>query len=176
MHGSGGRVGTASCLLLTGLVETARLGITGVIAIDRHTDAAAVDVVVRFDGIVVAVPGTVVGVRKIGLAPGAIELTVSVPLAGLREGYLTVRGNANDSLFVGRQIEEEPSVAARAGHRPTRSLPVVSNFVPQCDGDCAIGNKCDGEIMAVRIAITQWYQVLAVWLTTIASVCVSTVR
>lgn len=85
MHRSRGRVGIASCVLLTGLVETAPVRITDVKSIDGHTDSTAVDIVVRFDGIVVAAPGPVVGVREIGLAPRAIELTVFVPVADLRE-------------------------------------------------------------------------------------------
>ena len=130
MHRSRGWVGVASCVLLTGLVETARVGITDVIAIDRHTDTTTVDIIVRFHGIVIAAPGSVVGVREIGLAPRAIELTVFVPVAHLREGNLTVGGDADDSHVVGRKIEEKPSVTARAGHLSTRSLPVISNFVP----------------------------------------------
>jgi len=156
MHRSSRRVGVASCVLLTGLVKTTPVGITDGIAIDRHTDTTTVDIVVRFDGIVVAVPGSIVGVREIGLAPRAIELTVSVPVADLREGHLTVRGNADDSLFVGRKIEEKPGVAARAGHGSTRSLPVISNFVPQSNSNWALGIEGDGVVMAVGIAIAQW--------------------
>ena len=153
MHRSCGRVGIASCALLTGLVETACVGITGVVSIDLDTDTTLVDIIVRFDRIVVAVPGSVVGVRKISLAPGAIELTVFVPVADLRKGKLTVGGDADDSLVVCCKIEHEPGVAACAGHAPARSLPVVSNFVPQSNGDWAVGSKGDGVIMAVGIAI-----------------------
>lgn len=153
MHRSRGRISIASCALLTRLVETARVGITCVKAIDRHTDTPTVNVVVRFDGIVVAAPGSVVGVREIGLAPGAIELTVFVPIADLRKGNLTIRGNTDNSLLVGCKIKEKPGVAARAGHGPTRSLPVVSNFVPQCDSDWAVGIERDGVVLAVGIAI-----------------------
>lgn len=175
MHRSRRRIGVASCVLLTGLVETARFGVTGVIAIDRHTKTTAVDIVVRHDGIVVAVPGSIVGVRKVGLAPWAIELTISVPLAGLRERNLTIGGNANDSLVASFQVEEEPGVAARAGHVPTGGLPVISDFVPQSDSDCAVGSEGDGVVMAVGVAIAQGYQILTVWLATVASVLVSTV-
>ncbi len=153
MHRSRRRVGTASRVLLTRLVETACFGVTDVIAIDCHTYTAAVDIVVRFNGVVVAVPGSVVGVREIGLAPRAVELTVFVPLAGLRERNLTVGGDANGSLFAGCKIEEEPGIAARAGHFPTGGLPVVSDFVPQSNSDCAVGGEGDGVIMAVRVAI-----------------------
>lgn len=153
MHRSRGRVGTASCFLLASLVEAALVGITRVIAINRHTDTTTVDIVVRFDRIVVAVPGSVIGVREIGLAPRTIKLTVFVPVAHLREGDLTVRGDADDSLLVGSKIEEEPGIAACAGHAPTGSLPVISNFVPQSHSNCAIRCEGDGVIMAVGIAI-----------------------
>ena len=153
MHRSGGGVRVASCVLLTRLVETTRVGITDVKAIDRHTDATTVDIVVRFDGIVVAVPGSVVAVREIGLAPRAVELTVSVPLADLRERNLTIRGNADDSLFIGCKIEEKPGVAACAGHGSTRSLPVITNFVPQSNSNWALGIEGDGVVVAVGIAI-----------------------
>lgn len=130
MHRSRGRVGIASCVLLTGLVKTAPVGITDIIAIDRHTDPTTVDVVVRFNGIVVAAPGSIVGVGEIGLTPRAIELTISIPVADLREGNLTVWSDADDSVIVGRKIEEKPGVAARASQLSTWSLPVISNFVP----------------------------------------------
>lgn len=77
--------------------------------------------------------------------------------------------------MAGFQIEEKPSVAARAGHVPTRSLPVISDFIPQSDSDCAIGSEGDGVIMAVCIAIAKRYQILTVWLATVASVLVSTI-
>ena len=102
MHRTGGRVGVAPRVLLAGLVEATRAGITDVEAVDRHADAAAVDVVVRLDGIVVAAPGSVVGVGEVGLAPRAVELAVFVPVADLREGNLTVGGDADDGLVVGR--------------------------------------------------------------------------
>lgn len=130
MHGSRRRVGIASCALLTRLVETACVGITDVVAIDRYTDTTTVLITVCFDGIVVPAPGTVVGVREISLAPRAVELTVSIPVADLREGYLTICSDADDSIFVSRKIEEKPGVAARSGQRSTRSLPVISDFVP----------------------------------------------
>ena len=157
MHRSRGRgnVGVAPRVFLTRLVETASLGVTGVIAIDRHTDTTTVDIVVRLDGIVVAVPSSVVGVGEIGLAPRAVELTVSVPVAGLREGDLTVGGDANHSFVAGFQIEEEPGVAACAGHVSTGSLPVISDFVPQSNSDWAVGSEGNGVIMAIRIAIAQ---------------------
>ena len=157
MHRSCGRVGVASCALLTGLVETAGIGITGFIAIDRHTDTATVDIIVGFHGIVVPARGFIVCVRKISLAPGTIELTIFVPVADLREGKLTIRGDADDSLVVSRKIEKEPGVAARAGHGPTGSLIVIANFVPQSDGDWAIGSEGDGVIVTVGIAIAQGY-------------------
>lgn len=153
MHGSRRRVGVASCVLLTCFVEATRFGVTGVIAINRHTDTTTVDIVVRHNGIVVAVPGSVIGVREIGLAPRAVELTVSVPVAGLSKRNLTIGGDTNNSLVAGFQIEEKPGVAARSGHGPTRSLPVISDFIPQSDSDCAIGSEGDGVIMAVRVAI-----------------------
>ena len=153
MHRSCRRVGFASRVLLTGLVEAARIRVTGVIPIDRHTNTTTVDIVVRFDGIVVAIPCSVIGIREIGLAPWAVELTVSVSVAGLREGNLTVRGHANDSFVAGFQIEEEPGVAAGASHAATGSLPIVSHFIPQSDSDCAVGSKGDRVIMAVGIAI-----------------------
>lgn len=130
MHRSGRGVGIASCVLLTGPVETAGVGITDVVAIDRHTDTTTVDIIVRFDGIVEAVPGCVLCVRKIGLTPRAIELTVCVPVADLREGNLAIRGDADDSLVVGRKVEGEPGIAAGASHGPSGCLPVISNFVP----------------------------------------------
>ena len=150
-----GNVGVAPRVFLTGLVETASLGVAGVIAIDRHTDTTTVDIIVRLHGIVIAVPSSVVGVGEIGLAPRAVELTVSVPVAGLREGYLTIGGDANYSFMASFQIEEEPGVAARAGHVSTRSLPVISNFVPHSNSDWAVGSEGDGVIMAIRIAIAQ---------------------
>lgn len=153
MHRSRRRVSIASCALLTRFVETARAGITFVKAIDRYTDTTTIDIVVRFDGIVVAAPSSVVGVREIGLAPGTIKLTVFVPVADLRKGNLTVRGDTYDSLLVGRKIKKEPGVAACAGHGPTRSLPVVSNFVPHGDSDWAVGIEGDGVILAIGIAI-----------------------
>ena len=155
MHRPRRRVRAASCVLLTRLVETALFGITGIIAIDRHTDTATVDIVVRFDGIIIAVPGSVVGVREIGLAPRAIELTVSISFADLGEGNLTVGGDTNDSLVASLEIEEKPGVAARAGHVAIGSLPIISNFIPQSDTDCAVGSEGDGVIMAVCIAIAQ---------------------
>ena len=175
MHRSRGRVGLASRVLLTGLVETARFGVTGVIAIDRHTDTATVDIVIRFDGIVVTVPGAVVGVGEIGLAPRAVELTVLISVTSLREGKLTVGRDANDSLVAGFKVEEEPGVAARAGHVPAWSLPVISNFVPHSNSDWAVRSEGNGIIMALLVAIAQRYQILTVWVTTVASVLVSTV-
>ena len=80
-------------------------------------------------------------------------MTIAVPVADLREGNLTVGGDTDDSLLVGRKIKKKPGVAARAGQAPTRSLPVVSNFVPQCDSDCAFGIERDGVVMAIGIAI-----------------------
>ena len=150
-----GNVGVAPRAFLTRLVETATLGVTGVIAIDRHTDTATVDIVVRLDGIVVAVPSSVVSVGEIGLAPRAVELTVFVPVARLREGNLTVRGDTNHSFVAGFQIEEEPGVAARAGHVSARSLPVISDFVPHSNSDWAVGSEGNGVIMTIRIAIAQ---------------------
>lgn len=153
MHGSRGRVGLASCVLLTGLEETAPVGVTDVVAINLNTDTATVDIIVRHDGIVVAVPGAVVGVGEISLAPRAVELTISVPFAGLGERKLTVGGDADDSLVASLKIEKEPGVATGAGHVSLRSLPVISDFVPNCDGDCALGMEGDGVIMAVRVAV-----------------------
>ena len=153
MHRSRGRVGAASRILLTGLVETALFGVTDIIPIDRHTDTTTVDIVVRFDGVVVAIPGSVVGVREVSLAPRAVVLAVPVPGASLREGNLTIGGDTNDSLVAGFQIEKEPGVAARAGHVATGSLPVISDFIPQSDSDSAVGSEGDGVIVTVRIAI-----------------------
>ena len=155
MHRPSRRVGAASCVFLTGLVETAFFGITGLVAIDRHTDATTVDIVVRFDGIIIAIPGSVVGVGEIGLAPRAIVLTVSVPFAGLGEGNLAIGGDANDSLVASLEIEEKPGVATRAGHVATGSLPIVSNFIPQSDSDCAVGSESDGVIVTFFIAVAQ---------------------
>ena len=151
----GGNVGITPRVFLTRLVETARCGVAGVIAIDRHTNTTAIDIVVRFNGVVVAVPSSVVGIGKISLAPRAIELTIFIPVAGLRERNLTIGGNTNDSLVAGFQIEEEPSVAARASHVSTGSLPVISDFVPQSNSDWTVGSEGDGVIMAIRIAIAQ---------------------
>ena len=153
MHGSRGRISVASCVLLTFFVKTARFGVTGVIAINQNTDTTTVDIVVRHNGIVVAVPGSVVGVGEISLAPRAVELTILVPVADLSKRNLAVGGDANDSLVASFQIEEEPGVAARAGHVPTGSFPVISDFIPQSDSDCAVGSEGEGVIMAVRIAI-----------------------
>lgn len=155
MHRSRGRIGTASCGLLAGLVEAARVGITGVKAFDRHADTTTVDIIVRFDGIVIAIPCSVVGVREIGLAPRAIELTIFVPVADLREGNLTISSDADDSLVVSRKIKEEPGVAARASQVSTGSLPIISNFVPQSNSDRAVGSEGDGVIVTVGIAIAQ---------------------
>ena len=157
MHRSrgGGNIGVTPRVFLTRLVETTRFGVTGVIAIDRDTDTTAVDIIVRHDGIVIAVPSSVDSIGKIGLAPRAIELTVSIPVAGLRERNLTIGGDTNDSLVAGFQIEEEPSVAARAGHVSTGSLPVISDFVPQSNSYWTVGSEGDGVIMAIRIAIAQ---------------------
>ena len=130
MHGSRWGVGIASCALLTRLVETACVGITDVVAIDRYTDTTSVVIIVCFDGIVVPAPGSVVGVREISLAPRAVELAVSIPVADLREGNLTIGCDADDSLLVGCKIKEKPGVAACAGQGSTRSLPIISNFVP----------------------------------------------
>ena len=130
MHGSRRRVRIASCALLTSLVETASVGITDVVAIDSYTDTTTVDEIVCFDGIIVTARCTIVAVRKIGLAPGAVELPVFIPVADLREGKLTVGCNADDSLVVGRKIKEKPGIAARSGQRSARSLPIISDFVP----------------------------------------------
>ena len=155
MHRPRRRIGVASCVLLTRLGETALFGITGVIAVNRHTDTTTVDIVVRLDGIIIAVPGSVVGVREIGLAPRAVELTVAVSVADLGEGNLAVGGDTNNSLVASLEIEKKPGVAARAGHIATGSLPIISNFIPQSDTDCAVGSEGDGVVMAVRIAIAQ---------------------
>lgn len=155
MHGSCRRVGVASCAFLTRLIETACVGITDVVAINLYTDTTTVLITVCFDGIVVPAPGTIVGVREIGLAPGAVELTILVPVADLREGNLTVGCNADDSLVVGRKIKEKPGITARSGQTSTGGLPIISDFVPQSDSDWAVGREGDGVIMAVGIAIAQ---------------------
>ena len=80
-------------------------------------------------------------------------MTVSVPVADLREGNLTVSCDADDSFLVSREIEEEPGIATGASQGATDSLPIISNFVPQSDSDWAVGSEGDGVIMAVGIAI-----------------------
>ena len=166
-------VRVAARVQLASANEAVRLLATAGEASSAHCQKSRVACAVRNRGAVVARCSVIgrIGISKICLAPSAVKLTCgSTSITCLRECDLTIGGEREDRGLTRGKWEFEEGIATGASLDTTRSLVIVTNFVPQGNLDIAVGSKGDRIIIAVSAAVAQRKYVVAVRASNIALV------
>ncbi len=161
----------AARVQLGGADEAVRLLATAVEASSAHSQKTSVACAIR-DGRAVVARCTIIGrigISKICLAPSAVKLTGgSTSITCLRECDLAVWGEREDCGLTRGKREFEESIATGASLDTTRSLVIITNFVPQGNLDVAVGREGDRIVIAVGLAIAQRKHVVAVGASNVA--------
>ncbi len=164
-------VRVAARVQLGGADKAVRILATAVEASSAHSQKSSVACAVGDGGAVVARCSVIgrIGISKICLAPSAVKLTCgSTSITCLRECDLTVGGEREDRGLTRGKREFEEGIATGASLDTTRSLVIITDFVPQSNLDVAVGSEGDCIVMAVGLAIAQRKHVVAVRASNIA--------
>ena len=81
---------------------------------------------------------------------------------------MTIGGEREDRGLTRRKREFEEGIATGASLDTTRSLVIITNFVPQGNLDVAVGSEGDRVVMAVSAAVAHRKYVVAVRASNIA--------
>ena len=161
----------AACVQLGGADEALRLLATAVEASSAHSQKSSVTCAVGDGGAVVARCAVIgrIAISKICLAPSAVKLTCgSTSITCLGECDLAIGGEREDRGLTRGKREFEEGIATGASLDTTRSLVIVTNFVPHGNFDVAVGSEGDRIVIAVGLTIAQRKHVVAVRASNIA--------